>query len=89
MLVFSIVFVCGALYYMQYFEIKDNHIIIKSVFGEIVKLPIDRVNAYVESLPTYFSWTTTINLKWICIYDKQSPRSLKQNLNMVAQIKKL
>ena len=55
---------------MQYFEIRDECLMVKSLFGTIVKLDIENVDAYIETLPTYSSWVLSANEKWICLYDK-------------------
>lgn len=49
---------------------EDNYLIVRSVFGVIVKLRIEDSIAYVETLPTYFSWVASIDERWICVYDK-------------------
>ena len=69
MLLFSLLMLIGGICYLQYFIIENNTIYVKSLFGIIIKLDLNNVKAYVEILPTYFSWITNIDVKWICIYD--------------------
>jgi hypothetical protein len=68
MIIFSILSAFGSILYMQYFEIKDGQISVKSLFGLIIKLNLNDCSASIEILPTYFSWVMSINKKWICIY---------------------
>lgn len=71
MFVIGVFCAIGAIHNMQYFYFESDYIIIKSLFGEIVKLNIKTVQAYIERLPTYSSWVTSINEEWICIYDEK------------------
>lgn len=70
MIIGGIIMLIGAVYYMQYYYFEDDSIIVKSLFGNVVKLDINKVKVYIETLPTYFSWVTTIDDRWICIYDE-------------------
>ena len=58
-----------AVHQMQYFYIDDNHIVVKSAFGTIMKLDALNIHISIESLPTYFHGGYATNKKWICIYD--------------------
>lgn len=68
MLVFCLIFIICAMHNLQYFYIEDDVIIVRSVFGVLTKINIIDVQAYIEILPTYFSWITTREKKWICLY---------------------
>ena len=66
---FSLMMTLAGILYLQYFYIENNIIYVKSGFGIITKLDLNNAKAYIEILPTYFSWVTSIDEKWICIYD--------------------
>lgn len=70
MFLLGIVFIIAAIQHMQYYYFDNNHVIVKSLFGTIVKLNIEKVQVYIEILPTYFSWVMSVERKWICIYDE-------------------
>lgn len=70
MLIFGVISFIGAIQNMQYFYFEDDCLIVRSVFGEIKRLRIGDSVAYVETLPTYFSWVASTNERWICVYDK-------------------
>ena len=70
MTLLGIVFTTGAIQYMQYYCFEGNNIVVKSLFGTIVKLNIEKAQIHIETLPTYFSWIASIDEKWICIYDE-------------------
>ncbi len=76
MLVMSAIMALGAVYYMQSYYFDNGFLVVKSIFGILVKMRIEDVCAYVETLPTYFSWVSVSNVKWICIYDKDAPRNI-------------
>ena len=71
-LMFLLGMICmiGAIQYMQYYCFENGKIVVKSLFGKIVELNINAVQVSIETLPTYFSWVTSIDKKWICIYDE-------------------
>lgn len=69
MVFFSLMMTFGGMLYLQYFYVEKNILYVKSIFGIITKLDLKNVNAYIEELPTYFSWVTSTDVKWICIYD--------------------
>ena len=70
MFLFAITFIVGAIQYMQWYYFEDNYIIVRSLFGTIIKLNMEKAQAYIETLPTSFSWATVIDKRWICIYDE-------------------
>lgn len=70
MTIFGIIMFIGAMYDMQYYYFKDDNIIVKSLFGIVVKLDVNKVNVYIEMLPTYQSRGMAIDKAWICIYDE-------------------
>lgn len=70
MLFLSITFILASIQYMQYYCFEDDYLIVKSAFGTIMKLNIPDIQAVEELLPTYFSSFFTIEIRWICIYDK-------------------
>lgn len=71
MLFFSLMMTFGGMLYLQYFHIEKNILYVKTIFGTITKLDLENANAYIEKLPTYFSWVTSMEIKWICIYDNK------------------
>lgn len=76
MSLFGVILLLGAIQYMQYYYFEGDDIVVRSLFGIVVKLNIHRVNTYIECLPTYSY--SGIHEKWICIYDEsiqgRSPR---------------
>ena len=70
MLIMSMIFMISSIQYMQYYYIDGNYIVVKSAFETIMKLDVFNIQVSIETLPTYFSWTVSIEKKWICIYDK-------------------
>ena len=70
MFIFCIIFCLCGMHYMQHFYFDDGYLVVKSVFGTIVKLDIGESIAYIETLPTYSSWVASFDEKWICVYDK-------------------
>ena len=76
MLALGIVFAISAIRCMQYFYFENDNIVVRSLFGTIVELNIKKVKVYVETLPTYFSWISSIDIKWICIYDETIANNL-------------
>ena len=70
MTIFGIITLIGAIYYMQYYYFEDDNIIVKSLFGIVVKLDVNKVNVYIEMLPTYLGARNPIDVHWICIYDE-------------------
>ncbi|MGI6770840.1 MAG: hypothetical protein ACOX5Y_00220 [Acholeplasmataceae bacterium] len=70
MIVLAIIMILGALIYMQTYEIDGDKITIQHIFGKIEEIKIEDVFAEIVYLDTYFSWTTSIPKKWICLYDK-------------------
>ncbi len=76
MFVMSAIMSLGAMYYMQSYCFDNGFIVVKSIFGILVKMRIEDVCAYIETLPTYFSWVSVSNTKWICIYDKNELRNI-------------
>ena len=70
MLIFGVISFIGAIQSMQYFYFEDDYLIVRSAFGEITRLRIEDSVAYVETLPTYFSWVASTDERWICVYDK-------------------
>lgn len=79
MIFFSLMMTVGGILYLQYFYIENNILYVKTLFGTITKLDLNNARAYIELLPTYFSWITSIDVKWICIYDN--------NLNILSKFK--
>lgn len=79
MIFFSLMMTVGGILHLQYFYIEDNILYVKTLFGTITKLDLNNARAYIELLPTYFSWITSIDVKWICIYDN--------NLNILSKFK--
>ncbi len=79
MIFFSLMMTVGGILYLQYFYIENNILYVKTLFGIITKLDLNNARAYIELLPTYFSWITSIDVKWICIYDN--------NLNILSKFK--
>ena len=69
MLMFSVVSLVIGLYYCQFYVLEDDRIIVKWIFGIIDEIYIDNAIVEVSCFDSYFSWITTISLKWICIYD--------------------
>ena len=69
MIFFGVIMVIDAIHNMQYYYFEDNSIIVRSLFGIIVKLELNKVKAYIETLPTYSSWVVCLDETWICIYD--------------------
>ena len=79
MIFFSLMMTVGGILYLQYFYIENSILYVKTLFGTITKLDLNNARAYIELLPTYFSWITSIDVKWICIYDN--------NLNILSKFK--
>ncbi|MGN1295968.1 MAG: hypothetical protein ACI4U5_06115 [Bacilli bacterium] len=69
MLIGSLICNIGALLNMQTYEIKDNEIIIRTVFGILTKLDLRQTVYEIVELDTYFSWATSVRKKWICLYE--------------------
>lgn len=67
---FCVFFCISGIHHMQFYCFEDGCLIVKSAFGEIVKLDTNSSIAYIETLPTYSSWIVSLDEKWICIYDK-------------------
>ena len=63
-------FLLGAIDHMQYYYFDNGYIVVKSLLGIVAKLDIEKTRVSIEILPTYYSWVTTVNEKWICIYDE-------------------
>ena len=76
MLILGAILIIGAIQYMQYFYFEGDYLIVRSAFGIIVKLRNEDSIAYVETLPTYFSWVASIDERWICVYDKSIANDL-------------
>ena len=79
MIFFSLMMTVGGILNLQYFYIENNILYVKSLFGTITKLDLNNARAYIELLPTFYSWVTTTYMKWICIYDN--------NLNILSKFK--
>jgi len=79
MVFFSLMMTFGGILYLQYFYVENNILYVKSIFGIITQLDLNNAKAYIEVLPTYSSWTTSIDEKWICLYDN--------NLNILSKFK--
>ena len=79
MVFFSLIMLLGGMLYLQYFYIENNILYVKSIFGIITKLELSNAKAYIEVLPTYYSWVSSIDVKWICLYDN--------NLNILSKFK--
>ena len=69
MIFFGVIMMIGAIHNMQYYYFEDNSIIVRSLFGIIVKLELNKVKAYIETLPTCICRSVWLDEKWICIYD--------------------
>ena len=63
MIFFSLMMTVGGILYLQYFYIENNILYVKTLFGTITKLDLNNARAYIELLPTYFSWITSIDVK--------------------------
>ena len=72
MAVLCLIFIMASIHHLQYFYVEGDNIVVKSAFGTIKKLSVNNVRVDVESLPTYSSWSLSVDKKWICIYDKNS-----------------
>ena len=77
MLLFCVVFCISGIHHMQFFYFEESCLVVKSAFGEIVKLDTQNSVAYIEVLPTYSSWAISVDEKWICIYDKSIANSIR------------
>ncbi len=62
----------SAFIYMQYYEIKDGRITIKSIFGTIISLELSNCFLTIQKLPTFFSRSSAIHKLWLCVYLKNS-----------------
>ena len=74
LLFFSLISLAVTFWQLQYYEIHDNTIVVKCLWGTIISINIDETTMAVETLPTYFSWAITINKQWICLYSKTSSK---------------
>ena len=72
MAVLCLICIMASIHNLQYFYVEGDHIVVKSAFGTIMKMNFNNVMVNVESLPTYYSWSLSVDKKWICIYDKNS-----------------
>ena len=77
MLALGVAFSVAAIRSMQYYYFEDNYLIVRSLFGTIVKLDVKEVWVCIETLPTYSSWVGTIQKEWICIYDNSTTDRFK------------
>lgn len=77
MFLFCTVACTTGIHYMQFFYFEDGYLIVKSAFGVINKLDINKSVAYIEVLPTYSSWFISIDEEWICIYDKSISNNIR------------
>ncbi len=68
----SISFFISALISMQYYEIKDGRITIKSIFGTINSLELSNCFLTIQKLPTFFSRSSSTYKLWLCVYLKNS-----------------
>ena len=73
---FFVIAIIGAMHSMQYYEIKNDEIIVKSILGTIVKLRIPDCYLIIQNLPTFSSSTAIVYKQWICIYLKNNQRTL-------------
>ncbi len=76
MLVVSVIMLLGAMHNMQHYDFEQGHIVVRSIFGIMVRIKTEDACAYIETLPTYQSWTGTVSMQWICIYDRSMPRNI-------------
>jgi len=67
----AIVFTYYSGYLNQDLVIYENHIVLKNVFYEMIKIKKSEITDIENHLlPTYQSWVSTLNEKYICIYSE-------------------
>lgn len=70
MLIFALIMLISYLYHKQYLIVENEKFVLKNSFGKIKELNINECYYDIMTFPSYFSWVSVIDEKWICIYLK-------------------